>query len=164
VSQKEQTFANASLTPTPLSNEWGVSAAYFLLNRTPLGNLVRWVAGIKTSVHIKLVTGFFIVTLLFIAMGGLSLQAIVTVSLFKPFSSSTRLVQELFTLAVSRQIRGVQVVGKSRLSLKDHEFASTETVADDLHPQQRSEDYLELTEGSPTRRRWSAKRFGRGVP
>jgi hypothetical protein len=80
VSQKEQTFANASLTLTPLSNEWGVSAAYFLLNRTPLGTLVRWVAGIKTSVHIKLVTGFFIVTLLFIAMGGLSLQAIVTVS------------------------------------------------------------------------------------
>jgi signal transduction histidine kinase len=80
VSQKEQTFANASLTAAPLSKEWGVSAAYFLLNRTPLGTLVRWVAGIKTSVHIKLVTGFFIVTLLFIAMGGLSLQAIVTVS------------------------------------------------------------------------------------
>jgi signal transduction histidine kinase len=57
-----------------------VSVAYFLLNSTPLGKLVRWVAGIKSSVHVKLVTGFFIVTMLFIAMGALSLQAIFTVS------------------------------------------------------------------------------------
>jgi signal transduction histidine kinase len=80
VSQKEHIFANSRLTSTPLSNGWGVSAAYFLLNSTPLGKLVRWVAGIKSSVHVKLVTGFFIVTLLFIAMGALSLQATFTVS------------------------------------------------------------------------------------
>ena len=55
---------------------WGVSIAYFLLSRTPLGKVVLWVAGIKSSVHAKLITGFFIVTFLFIAMGGLSLQAI----------------------------------------------------------------------------------------
>jgi len=53
---------------------WGVRIGYFFLNRTPLGTLVRWVAGIKSSVHAKLVTGFFIVTFLFIAMGVLSLQ------------------------------------------------------------------------------------------
>jgi signal transduction histidine kinase len=59
---------------------WGVRIAYFFLSRTPLGKLVRWVAGIKSSVHAKLVTGFFIVTLLFIAMGGLSLQLITKMS------------------------------------------------------------------------------------
>jgi signal transduction histidine kinase len=55
---------------------WGVRIAYFLLDRTPLGKVVLWVAGIKSSVHAKLITGFFIVTFLFIAMGALSLQAI----------------------------------------------------------------------------------------
>jgi signal transduction histidine kinase len=59
---------------------WGVSIAYFLLSRTPLGKVVLWVAGIKSSVHAKLITGFFIVTFLFIAMGGLSLQAITKMS------------------------------------------------------------------------------------
>ena len=63
-------------TPT----DWGVRVAYFFLNRTPLGKLVRWVAGIKTSVHAKLVTGFLLVTLLFIVMGWFSLQAITRMS------------------------------------------------------------------------------------
>jgi len=58
----------------------GVRIAYFLLSRTPLGKVVLWVAGIKSSVHAKLITGFFIVTFLFIAMGGLSLQAITKMS------------------------------------------------------------------------------------
>jgi signal transduction histidine kinase len=80
VSQQEQTLSNPGLTSTPLSDGWGVSVAYFFLNRTPLGKLVRSVAGIKSSVHVKLVSGFFLVTLLFIAMGWLSLQAINTVS------------------------------------------------------------------------------------
>jgi signal transduction histidine kinase len=64
---------------------WGVRIAYFFLSRTPLGKLVRWVAGIKSSVHAKLVTGFFIVTLLFIAMGGLSLQVITKMSQHSTF-------------------------------------------------------------------------------
>ncbi|HEY7560466.1 MAG TPA: ATP-binding protein [Candidatus Binatia bacterium] len=59
---------------------WGVRLAYFFLSRTPLGKVVLWVAGIKSSVHTKLVTGFFIVTFLFIAMGALSLQAITKMS------------------------------------------------------------------------------------
>ena len=63
-------------TPT----DWGVKIAYFFLNRTPLGKLVQWVAGIKSSVHAKLVTGFMLVTLLVVAMGGLSLQAITKMS------------------------------------------------------------------------------------
>ena len=80
MSHKEQSLSNSALSWTPLSKSWGVSFAYFLLNRTPLGSLVRWVARIKSSVHVKLVTGFFIVILLFVAMGALSLQATNTVS------------------------------------------------------------------------------------
>lgn len=100
MSQKAITPADASLTSAPLSQGWGVSVAYFILNRTPLGSLVRWVAGIKSSVHVKLVTGFFIVTLLFIAMGGLSLQAITTVS-----HQSTLLEEAHKRVEWSRQIQ-----------------------------------------------------------
>ena len=45
---------------------------------TPLRKLVRWVAGIRASVHTKLLAGFLVVTLLFIAMAGVSLQTIVS--------------------------------------------------------------------------------------
>jgi len=80
VSQQEVTFPKKiSLLASPPAG-WGVRIAYFLLSRTPLGKVVLWVAGIKSSVHAKLITGFFIVTFLFIAMGGLSLQAITKMS------------------------------------------------------------------------------------
>ena len=46
-------------------------AAQFL-DRFPLGALVRWVAGIRASVHTKLLAGFLIVTLLFITMAAVS--------------------------------------------------------------------------------------------
>jgi signal transduction histidine kinase len=59
---------------------WGERIAYFFLDRTPLGKLVHWVAGIKFSVHKKLVTGFMLVTLLVVAMGGFSLQTITKMS------------------------------------------------------------------------------------
>ena len=59
---------------------WGERIAYFFLDRTPLVKLVYWVAGIKSSVHAKLVTGFMLVTLLVVAMGVLSLQAITKMS------------------------------------------------------------------------------------
>ena len=39
-----------------------------MLARSPLGALVRWVAGIRASLHAKLMGAFLIVTLLFIAM------------------------------------------------------------------------------------------------
>jgi signal transduction histidine kinase len=45
--------------------------------RTQLRALVRWVAGIRASVHTKLLAAFLIVTLLFIAMALVSLQTIV---------------------------------------------------------------------------------------
>ena len=47
-------------------------------SRTPLRFLVRWVAGIRASVHTKLLAGFLVVALLFIAMAGVSLQTIVS--------------------------------------------------------------------------------------
>ena len=64
----------------PKPTDWGLKIADFFLDRTPLGKLVHWVAGIKISVHAKLVTGFMLVTLLVVAMGWLSLQAITKMS------------------------------------------------------------------------------------
>ena len=46
--------------------------------RTPLRSVVRWVAGIRASVHTKLLAAFLIVTGLFIAMALVSLQTIVS--------------------------------------------------------------------------------------
>ncbi|MDQ6680730.1 MAG: hypothetical protein M3Y67_07170, partial [Pseudomonadota bacterium] len=47
-----------------------------MLARTPLGALVRWVAGIHASLHTKLMSAFLIVTVLFIAMAGFSVQTV----------------------------------------------------------------------------------------
>jgi signal transduction histidine kinase len=49
--------------------------AAFLL-RTPIGVLVRWVAGVRSSVQRKLLTAFLLITLLFFAMGAFSLLTI----------------------------------------------------------------------------------------
>jgi signal transduction histidine kinase len=49
--------------------------AAFLL-RTPLGALVRWVAGLRLSVHRKLLVAFLIITLLLLAMGAFSVLTI----------------------------------------------------------------------------------------
>jgi signal transduction histidine kinase len=67
---------NETFATVPAAAGWGMRVAYFFLDRTPLGGVVRWVAGIKASVHAKLITSFFIVTFLVVAMGALSLQAI----------------------------------------------------------------------------------------
>jgi signal transduction histidine kinase len=58
----------------------GERMAHRLLNRSPLGSLVRWVAGIQASVHAKLLGAFLLVVLLFMAMGALSLQTIARMS------------------------------------------------------------------------------------
>ena len=47
-------------------------------SKTPVRKLVRWVARIRASVHTKLLAGFLVVALLFIAMAGVSLQTIVS--------------------------------------------------------------------------------------
>ena len=48
----------------------------FLLNHTPLGGLVGWVARVPASVHTKLLAAFLVITALFIAMAGVSLDTI----------------------------------------------------------------------------------------
>jgi signal transduction histidine kinase len=48
----------------------------FLLAHTPLGTLVDWVARVPASVHTKLLAAFLVITLLFIAMTGVSLLTI----------------------------------------------------------------------------------------
>ena len=48
----------------------------WLVTRSPMGHVVRWVARLKLSVHAKLLGAFLLVTALFILMGALSLQII----------------------------------------------------------------------------------------
>ncbi|MEO8566923.1 MAG: ATP-binding protein [Betaproteobacteria bacterium] len=52
--------------------------AELVQRRTPLRLLVRWVAGLRASVHTKLLTAFLIVTALFIGMALVSLQTLVS--------------------------------------------------------------------------------------
>jgi signal transduction histidine kinase len=74
VTEPDGTLALAS-TPG-----WEERIARFLLTRTHVGSLVRWVASIKASVHAKLFSGYMLVTLLFLAMGAMSLQTIAKMS------------------------------------------------------------------------------------
>ena len=51
-----------------------------LLLRSPLGALVRWVAGVRAPVQRKLLTAFLLTTLLFLAMGAFSVYTIRSMS------------------------------------------------------------------------------------
>ena len=51
--------------------------AALVQSKTPVRRLVRWVAGIRASVHTKLLAGFLVVALLFVVMAAVSLQTIV---------------------------------------------------------------------------------------
>ena len=72
--KQEVTIHDSSLVSVPAG--WEEKIAHFLLTRSPLGSLVRWVAGIKASVHAKLLASFLLVTALFMGMGVMSLQTI----------------------------------------------------------------------------------------
>jgi signal transduction histidine kinase len=76
VPKQEATIRDSLLVPVPAPAGWEQKIAQFLLTRSPLGSLVRWVAGIKASVHAKLLASFLLVTALFIGMGVMSLQTI----------------------------------------------------------------------------------------
>ncbi len=52
--------------------------AALVQSKTPVRRLVRWVAGIRASVHTKLLAGFMVVALLFVVMAAVSLQTIVS--------------------------------------------------------------------------------------
>ncbi|MDP3767570.1 MAG: histidine kinase dimerization/phospho-acceptor domain-containing protein, partial [Dehalococcoidia bacterium] len=58
----------------------GEKIARRLLAYSPLGRLVRWVAGLQVSVHTKLLGAYLLVTLLFVAMGAMSLETIASLS------------------------------------------------------------------------------------
>ena len=73
---EKATPANETYARGSTATGWGIRLAYFLLDRTALGWLVRQVAAIQASVHAKLITAFLIVTFLVVAMGALSLQVI----------------------------------------------------------------------------------------
>src|SRR5712691_142226 len=59
---------------------WSDEVAAFLLTRSPLGRIVRWVAGVPVSLHTKLLCAFLLITLVFIAMGAMSFQTITKMS------------------------------------------------------------------------------------
>ncbi len=80
MSKNEASISDATWLSAPMPNGWGERVAHFLLTRSPLGGLVRWVASLKASVHAKLLAGFLIVTLFFIGMGVMSLQTIAKMS------------------------------------------------------------------------------------
>jgi signal transduction histidine kinase len=71
----------------------------FLLTRSPLGYLVRRVAGIRVSVHAKLLGAFLLIALLLVAMGALGLRSIASVS-----RNSRLLEQAHERVEASRQI------------------------------------------------------------
>ena len=81
---------------TPLQNSASEEApeikieqlAELVQSRTPLRLLVLWVAGIRASVHTKLLAAFLIVTAVFIAMALVSLQTLVNAT--RRASCSTR--------------------------------------------------------------------------
>jgi signal transduction histidine kinase len=100
VSQQKVIFPKETLATASPPAGWGERIAYFFLDRTPMGKLVHWVAGIKFSVHKKLLTGFMLVTLLVVAMGGFSLQTITKMS-----SQSTLLDEAHKRVEWSRQMQ-----------------------------------------------------------
>ena len=61
-----------------LGGRAGRPSRAFLLAKSPLGGLVRWVARIRTSVHTKLLCGFLLIALLIIAVSAISLQIMAT--------------------------------------------------------------------------------------
>jgi signal transduction histidine kinase len=109
----------------------GEAIARFLLTRTPLGALVRRVAGLRVSVHAKLLAAFLLIALLLVAMTMMSLEAITSVS-----RHSRLLDQARERVDISRQIEqavGVQMnVIKNALALRDEA-----TLVGILHDEQR---------------------------
>jgi signal transduction histidine kinase len=80
VSKQEGTLPDVDLISAPAPAGLEERIVHFLLTRSPLGSLVHWVAAIKASVHAKLLAGYFLVTLLVIGMGAMSLQTIAKMS------------------------------------------------------------------------------------
>jgi two-component system, NtrC family, sensor kinase len=101
-----------------------------LLGHWPFGPLVRWVAGLRASVHAKLLAAFLLVAVLLIAMGAMSLQAIATVS-----RQSRLLDQARERVDASRQIEhalGLQM-SSTRNALLVRDDATIESILREQH-------------------------------
>jgi signal transduction histidine kinase len=71
--------SSTDIPPSAETQETKLEQLAALVQReTPVRALVRWVAGIRASVHTKLLAAFLLVTLLFIAMAVVSLQTIIS--------------------------------------------------------------------------------------
>ncbi len=82
----------------PASAHFGLQLG-LLIVRSPLGHVVRWVAGVRASVHTKLLGAFLAIALLFIATGVASLQTV------RGIANQSRLLDAVHErVDVSRQI------------------------------------------------------------
>ena len=82
----------------PTSANFGLQLG-LLIVRSPVGHLVRWVAGVRASVHTKLLGAFLAIALLFIATGVASLQTV------RGIANQSRLLDAVHErVDVSRQI------------------------------------------------------------
>jgi signal transduction histidine kinase len=120
----------------------GERIARLLLAHSPLGSLVRRVAGIRTSVHSKLLGAFLLIALLLIAMGAMSLRTITSVS-----RQSRLLDQARERVDASRQIEqalGLQMTfTRNALMLRDE--ATIESI---LREKSRFDETLARLEGA----------------
>jgi len=101
-----------------------------LLSHWPFGPLVRWVAGLRASVHAKLLAAFLLVAVLLIAMGAMGLEAIATVS-----RHSRLLDQARERVDASRQIEhalGLQMTS-TRNALLVRDDATIESILRERH-------------------------------
>ena len=120
----------------------GEKIAHLLLTRSPLGYMVRRVAGVRASVHGKLLSAFLLIAVLLIAMGAMSLQTIATVS-----RNSRLLEQAHERVEASRQIEHTVAVQmnfvRNALLLRDEG-----TIGSVLRESNRLSRTLALLEGA----------------
>jgi len=148
-----------------------------LLTRSPLAYLVRRVAGIRASVHAKLLGAFLLIALLLIAMGAMSLRAITSVS-----RNSQLLEQAHERVEASRQIEHTVAVQmnfiRNALLLRDeatigsvlresHRFTKTLALLEDAAPPGEGETIRRLRAAQDrvvTKVQDIAKLIGEGKP
>jgi signal transduction histidine kinase len=120
----------------------GETIARFLLTRSPLGALVRYVARLRVSVHAKLLGAFLLIVLLLVAVTAMSFETITRIS-----RHSRLLDQARERVDASRQIEqavGVQLnVIRNALVLRDEA-----TIEGMLRDEKRFADTLARLEGA----------------
>jgi signal transduction histidine kinase len=110
--------------------------ARFLLARSPLGRLVRWVAGLRASVHAKLLGAYLLVTVLFVLMGAVSLETITNLA------RQSRLLDEAHErVDTSRQIEHALAMQMNFTAMALF-FRNEETIASILRENNRFNNLL----------------------